>query len=295
MKKSYIKYLLSLFLFGSNGLVASRIALSSSEIVLLRTMFGTLLLLGIFVFSRKEFTFWKHKRQFAHLAVSGIATGLSWIFLYEAYNQIGVSTASLLYYCGPVIVMVLSPVLFKEHLTFVKVTGAFLVLIGIFLVNGHALQGGKLGFGLILGTLSAVMYAIMIIFNKKATSITGLENSLIQLTISFLTVALFVGLKQGYHIPVASSDWTPILILGLLNTGIGCYFYFSSIGSLPVQTVSTCGYLEPLSAVVFSVLFLNESMNLLQALGAILVIGGAIFSEFPLHIHIHREKRYLPG
>lgn len=295
MKKSYLKYLLSLLLFGSNGLIASRIALSSSEIVLLRTMFGTLLLLGIFVFSRKKFTFWKHKRQFACLAISGIATGLSWIFLYEAYNQIGVSTASLLYYCGPVIVMVLSPLLFKEHLTLVKVTGASSVLLGIFLINGHALQGGKAGFGLFLGAMSAVMYAIMIIFNKKAILITGMENSLLQLAISFLTVAVFVGLKQGYYIPVASSDWVPILVLGLLNTGIGCYFYFSSIRNLPVQTVSTCGYLEPLSAVLFSVLLLNEAMNFQQALGAVLVIGGAVFSEMPLRIHVHKEKRYLPG
>ena len=295
MKKSYFKYLLSLLLFGSNGLIASRIALSSSEIVLLRTMFGTLLLLGIFVFSRKKFTFLKHKRQFACLAISGIATGLSWIFLYEAYNQIGVSTASLLYYCGPVIVMVLSPLLFKEHLTLVKVTGALSVLLGIFLVNGHALQGGKTGFGLFLGVMSAIMYAIMIIFNKKAIQITGMENSLLQLAISFLTVAVFVGLKQGYHISIALSDWTPILVLGLLNTGIGCYLYFSSIGNLPVQTVSTCGYLEPLSAVLFSVLFLNEAMNLQQALGAVLVIGGAVFSEIPLRIHLHKEKRYLPG
>ena len=71
----------------------------------------------------------------------------------------------------------------------------------------------------------------------------------------------------------------PILVLGIVNTGIGCYFYFSSIGKLPVRTVAVCGYLEPLSAVVFASLFLGERMTALQAVGAVLIIGGAMVGE----------------
>lgn len=43
--------------------------------------------------------------------------GISWLFLFEAYRRIGVSIASLGYYCGPVIVMALTPVMFHEKLT----------------------------------------------------------------------------------------------------------------------------------------------------------------------------------
>lgn len=71
----------------------------------------------------------------------------------------------------------------------------------------------------------------------------------------------------------------PILVLGIVNTGIGCCFYFSSIGKLPVQTVAVCGYLEPLSAVLFASLFLGEKMTALQAVGAVLIIGGAMVGE----------------
>lgn len=53
-----------------------------------------------------------------------------------------------------------------------------------------------------------------------------------------------------------------------------------SVGRLPVQTVAVFGYLEPLSAVAFAVLILKEIMLPLQIIGAILIIGGAIFSEF---------------
>ena len=52
MKHSYFKYIFGLLLFGSNGIVASFIVLSSYEIVLLRTLTGSLLLIIIFFAGR---------------------------------------------------------------------------------------------------------------------------------------------------------------------------------------------------------------------------------------------------
>ncbi len=279
MKKSYIKYFTALLLFGSNGIVASFISLSSYEIVLLRTLIGSLLLIAVFFLTRNKMTFFKHKKSSLFLLLSGMAMGTSWMFLYEAYTQIGVSIASLCYYCGPVIVMMLSPLLFKEKLTAVKLIGFAAVLIGIFLVNGNAFDGSGNPWGIFCGLMSAVMYSAMVICNKKAEHIKGLENAALQLFVSFLTVFIFVLFKQGLSIRLEPADIIPMLILGLLNTGIGCYFYFSSIGNLPVQTVAICGYIEPLSAVIFSIMFLKEVLLPLQILGAVFIIGGAVLSE----------------
>ena len=278
-KLPFLKYLMALLMFGTNGIVASHISLSSYEIVLLRTLIGSLFLIAIYFITGCKLSFYKNKKQSAFLAVSGIAMGASWMFLYEAYAQIGVSISSLLYYCGPVIVMALSPLLFNEKLTLLKIAGFIAVLTGIFLVNGNvSVQLNKLG--IICGLMSAVMYAFMVICNKKAKDITGLENSMLQLLVSFLTSAVFVGIKQGYAMDIQAESVLPIVILGLVNTGVGCYFYFSSIDRLPVQTVAVCGYLEPLSAVMFSSLLLNEQLTTLQIIGAILIIGGAICGEF---------------
>ncbi len=277
-KIPFLKYLLALLMFGTNGIVASHISLSSYEIVLLRTLIGSLFLIAIFFLTDGKLSFYKYKKQSAFLTVSGIAMGASWMFLYEAYAQIGVSISSLLYYCGPVIVMALSPMLFKEKLTLPKITGFIAVLAGIFLVNGN-ISGQLNKWGIFCGLMSAVMYAFMVICNKKAKDITGLENSMLQLFASFLTTAVFVGIKQGYVMDIQAECVLPIVILGLVNTGIGCYFYFSSIGRLPVQTVVVCGYLEPLSAVMFSSLLLNEHLATLQIIGAVLIIGGAMCGE----------------
>lgn len=139
MLRTYLRYITALLLFGLNGIVADFIALNSYEIVLLRTMIGSVLLIILFFATKGKLTFFKYKRQFVFLAISGIAMGVSWIFLYEAYQQIGVSLASLAYYCGPVIVMIISPLLFNERLTAVKIISFIVVVIGIFLVNGQVI------------------------------------------------------------------------------------------------------------------------------------------------------------
>ena len=277
--KSLIKYLSALLLFGLNGIVASNIPLNSYEIVFLRTLIGSILLLFLFLIGKGKFHIKENKKDFLFIILSGIAMGTSWMFLYEAYQQIGVSFASLLYYCGPVIVMILSPFIFHEKLTAAKIIGFLIVLVGIAFVNGTT--GGEEinSFGLCCGAMSAVMYFFMVTFNKKTKSIVGMENSVIQLIVSFLTVAVFVGIKQRFVISVPTETWVWVLILGIVNTGLGCYLYFSPLSDLPVQTVAVCGYLEPLSAVLFAAVLLGEKMTMLQVIGAVFIIGGAMFGE----------------
>ncbi len=278
-KKAFVKYLAALLLFGLNGIVASHIPLSSYEIVFLRTLIGSVLLVALFLIGKGRFHIRDHKKDTVFIVLSGVAMGTSWMFLYEAYQQIGVSLASLLYYCGPVIVMILSPFIFKEKLTATKLIGFAVVLVGIILVNGNAAADGIEAWGLICGAMSAVMYAFMVMLNKQSKDICGMENSVIQLVVSFVTVAVFMLVKQGLYIEIPAASWVWILILGIVNTGIGCYLFFSPLSKLPVQTVAICGYLEPLSAVVFAALLLGEKMSFIQVVGAVCIIGGAMIGE----------------
>ena len=278
-KRAYLKYIAGLLLFGSNGVVADFISLNSYEIVLLRSFFGGLMLLGIFLLTGRRFTAHCHKKDFFFIILSGLAMAADWLFLFEAYARIGVSLGMLINYTGPVIVMVLSPLLFQERLTARKVMALFAALIGAVLIGGAGLYEGVNLPGLVCAVLSAFSYAAMVICNKKSTQVSGMENSLLQLLSTLLAVAAFVGVKQGFAMEISPGDWPAVLWLGLVNTGLGCYLYFSSIGDLPVQTVAICGYLEPLSAVVMAVLILQETMLPVQYLGAVLIIGGALLGE----------------
>ena len=134
---------------------------------------------------------------------------------------------------------------------------------------------------------------MMVTTNKRAAHITGLENALLQMLFGFLTVAVFVVIRdRGFAIDVRPGDWAWIVLLGAVNTGLGRYGYFSAIGQLPVQTVAVCGYLEPLAAVVFAAALLHETMQPLQALGAVLILGGAAGAEcVPMLLQKHQKCR----
>lgn len=279
MKQAYFKYILALLLFGSNGVVASYIGLTSYEIVLLRSLLGSILLIVVFFFTGHKLTVLQHKKDFCYIALSGIAMGADWLLLFEAFAQIGVSLGMLINYCGPVIVVALSPFLFKERISPQKLTSLITALIGVFLISGQAATEGANFWGLLCAGLSAVSYAAMVIFNKKSKQVTGMENSTLQLFFAFVTVSIFIGFKQCFYIEIATEDWLPILWIGLLNTGMSCYLYFSSIRRLPVQTVAICGYLEPLSAVALAAVLLQETMTVTQLFGTIMIIGGSVFGE----------------
>lgn len=133
MNNGLFTYLAALLLFGSNGIIAAAIALPSSDIVLLRTFLGALSLVTILVITqRHKLQAPSRPREAAALLLSGAALGASWIFLFRAYQTIGVGVSSLLYYCGPIIVMALSPFIFGEKLTGSKIAGFIAVACALF-------------------------------------------------------------------------------------------------------------------------------------------------------------------
>lgn len=254
--------------------------MSSYEIVLLRSLFGSLLLIALFFCFGRKRTVRQNLKDVFFIGLSGIAMAADWLLLFEAYIQIGVSLSIIINYCGPAIVIAISILFFREKVYLSKIFSLIAAFTGVFLISGQATETGVNTLGLFCAILSAFAYSAMVIFNKMAQQITGLENATLQLLFALAAIAIFVGLKQGFHMDIATADWLPILWLGFINTGLSCYFYFSSIGNLPVQTIAICGYLEPLSAVLLSVIILHESMQPLQMVGAALIIGGAMYGKF---------------
>lgn len=105
----------------------------------------------------------------------------------------------------------------------------------------------------------------MIISNKKNKSVQGFSNTTIQLFSAFITVLIYNLIRQAvsgsFNLNISRSDILPILLLGVLNTGIGCYLYFVGIIKIPAQTVAVCDYLEPMTGIFFSALILHETIG----------------------------------
>lgn len=270
-------YILSMLIFGTNGWVVSHISFQGAQIVLLRTLIGGAVLTAL-VLLRGGFDREAVRAERVPLVLGGAALGLNWVALFEAYRLLNVSLATLIYYVGPMLILLLSPVLFREKLTRQKLLAVGIVAVGLVCISGSIAFGGMNTAGLLTAMLSALFYASLIAFNKRITRIPGMQTAAIELDVAFVVVLVYVLLTVGIPHPKAA-DVPFIAVIGLVNTGLAYVLYFSGLQKLPGQSVALISYVDPVSALLFSALLLNEKMTPVQVIGAVLIIGGAMLGE----------------
>ena len=277
--KSLIFFIASMVIFGTNGLIVANISLGSAEIVLMRTFLGSLFLLAI-VLVKRSFSFAELKADLIPATIGGAALGLNWVLLFSAYRSAGVGLSTLTYYCGPIIVLALSPVLFREKLTWNKLLAIAAVAVGMFCITGDIEPGSDVQTGILFGGGAALLYASLIVANKRVKRLSGLNCAMYELIVAFFVVLIYL-LASNVKLPVipAAEDIVWVLAIGLVNTGLAYYLYFSSLQKLPGQTVALVCYIDPLTALLVSGAFLGEKLFAVQIAGAVLILGGACLGE----------------
>ena len=273
----YVVYILSLLIFGTNGFVVSHISVESSQIVLMRTLLGGFALTAM-VLLRGGFDKESIRTERWPLLLGGTALGLNWIALFEAYRQLNVSLATLIYYVGPILVVLFSPILFREKLTGRKTASVIIVAVGLVCISGSVVMTGMSTIGILLAMLSALLYSTLIVFNKRIVRTSGMQTAAIELDVSFVVVLGYTLCTAGVP-QIAAADWPYILVIGFVNTGLAYLCYFSGLQKLSGQSVALISYIDPVSALIFSALLLHESMTPIQMVGALAIIGGAMFGE----------------
>ena len=230
----YGVYLLSMLIFGTNGLVVSHLSVPAGGIVLLRTLIGGAALTAVVLL--------------------------------------------LIYYAGPMLVLLLSPVLFREKLGRWKIAALCIVAVGLVCISGSIASGAMSLAGLLVAVLSALFYAALIVFNKRIVRTGGLQTAAIELDVAFVVVLVYVLLTAGLPRPVRA-ELPYVALIGLVNTALAYLLYFTGLQRLPASSVALLSYADPVSALFFAALLLHESMTPLQLFGAVLILGGAILGE----------------
>ncbi|MCY8852434.1 DMT family transporter [Bacillus inaquosorum] len=280
--KSKIQFILSMIIFGTMGLVVRYIDLSSSETALLSSSIGCLFLIIVFFMMKKTIP-WKLVKANAYiLFLSGIALGGNWIFLYQSYDHTTLTNATLGYYFAPVFVMILSPFVLKEQLPVKKIVCVGIAIIGMLLVvgNGISASGTEDLLGIFFGLVAAAFYAALMLINKFIHHMGRLEITIIQLGITALLLLPYVFFTEGFGIFGVSRSSVPfIIILGIVNTGIGFWLFFSGMQKLNGQSIAMLSYVDPFVAILISAIILQEQMTIVQMLGGALLLGSTFVSE----------------
>jgi RarD protein len=291
--KYKIQFVLSMIIFGTMGLIVRYIDLSSSETALLSSSIGCLFLIVV-LFMRKRTITWKLvKANGCILFFSGIALGGNWMFLYQAYDHTTLTNATLGYYFAPVFVMILSPFILKEQLPVKKIICIGIAIIGMLMIvgNGVSASGTEDLLGIFFGLLAAACYAALMLLNKFIRLMGRLEITIIQLGITALLLLPYVFLTEGFGIfEVFKSSVPFIIILGIVNTGIGFWLFFSGMEKLKGQSIAMLSYVDPFVAILISAVILREHMTIVQIIGGALLLGSTFISENKVIIFSKRGK-----
>lgn len=276
-----IQYLIALCLFGTTGLILRWTVLPSEVMVFLRGLLGSVVLLCFVCLRGRRPSIQAIYQNLGWLIFGGVSLGLNWVFLFAAYRYTTVAIASLCNYTAPIFVVLLSPFLFKEKLSFQKLLLVALAAFGIILISGVLSSDGSVGLtGILLGMGAAMGFVGIIVGNKKVSGISPIDRVIVQLFLSAATVLPYVLYQNlGHSIPwdVPSLCWMVVLILA--HTAVAYSLYFGAMAVLPVSTIALWGYLEPVVSVLCSALILAEPLGISGILGSALILTAAFFSE----------------
>lgn len=285
VNKSKFSLILSMFIFGTIGIFRRYVPLPSSMLAMARGAIGVVFLLIFMAAKKEKLNLREIKDKILLLCISGVFIGFNWILLFEAYNYTTVATATLCYYMAPVFVIMASPFLFKEKLTLKKIICVIVALAGMVLVSGVIKTGfsGAGEFkGVLLGLGAAVLYATVVLMNKKTAGVPAYTKTVIQLGSAAIVLLPYTLLTENF----AELTFEPLtiimlLVVGVVHTGWSYALYFGSMDNLKAQTVAIFSYIDPVVAIILSALILNEEMSIFGVIGAVLVLGSTMISELP--------------
>lgn len=277
-----ISFSMSMAIFGTIGVFTRLIPLSSSEIALYRAVLAAIVIALFLALSKKKVFQGIKNKTLVLLFLSGAAMGFNWILLFEAYNYASLTAATLSYYFAPTIVLLSSPIVMKERLKKTGVLCFLLSSLGLVMViaGGGGGRGSDDLKGIFLGLGAAVLYATVILINKKIGEIDGIGRTFLQFISAIIVLTPYVLFKNGFNlIGLDPTGWLSLLVLGIVHTGMTYSVYFSSLPLLKGSEISLLSYIDPLTAMLISAFVLSEPTTLLQIAGGVLILGSTLFSE----------------
>lgn len=259
-------YILSaIFLWSSLGVV---IRLSGVEIHILMfySLLVSLIVQGIII-SRKPY---RREipgiRMLRYPMILGFFSFLNTFTYYYAFKNTTIANAVLTHYTAPIIVAFLAPLFLREVITRKIVIAIITASIGLWIMlDGLSLQENQMA-GIMAGLASGLAYAIIIIFLRiQSQNFNPLVLAFFtNLTITFLLVPFIR--EMPLH-----ALWS-YLIMGIVHSTIAPILYYKGLQLVTANRSAVLGYIEPVGAIIFGIIFLSECPSAISLIGGALII-----------------------
>jgi len=191
---------------------------------------------------------------------------------------ISASLERLILYLNPTLVLLLGLVMYKRRVGAPQIIGMAISYGGVVLVFGHeiTLQGADAALGALLVFLSAVSYAIYLVYSGEMVRRLG---SLRLVGLATTVACLCCLLQFALLRPLSAAAVAPEVIwLSLLNatlcTAAPVLMVMMAIERIGASMAAQTGMVGPMSTILMGVLILGEPFTAWVAAGTVLVIAG---------------------
>lgn len=217
-------------------------------------------------------------KDFLIMLILGLFYALSSEFLFLGYDYLSPGIASTILFVYPVIVALVMMVFFKETISKATVLSLILTILGVFVLSLKDATFSINFIGLSIALLSALFYALyIIIINKANVSFSGMKITFYSLLFSSLYYFIKVLWSQdGLAIDLYTlGNFTLFAFITTVVSISTLVYAIQMIGSTPT---SIMGALEPVVAVLVSVLFFQEQFTIGLFLGVMFIVIGVILN-----------------
>ena len=274
-----IKLVLIMIIWGSLGVFTRSIPLSALSLAFLRALIALPVLFAVMKMTKTEKVEWPLLKPYL---ISGVLLGFGWLTLFYGFKHTSISSAVILYNMCPIYVMIAAPLVLEESISKIQIAVIVVSFLGLFLIVGQNLIEGYGSIGLALSAISGVLYAIIVLINRSIeVRVDNQTATFVQILAAMLVLLPFV-LMEGDILKVVSLDVMAgayTILLGILHTGVAYTLFFSLYTHMKSVEIVSYSYLEPLFGILFSVIFIGESLTLPQIMGGILILGSAYSGE----------------
>ncbi|KUJ84205.1 EamA/RhaT family transporter [Microbulbifer flavimaris] len=207
------------------------------------------------------------------LAGLGVAGNFAFYFISIAEGSVAVAVT--LMYSAPVIVYLVSFVCGLESPTRGKLIAIALVMLGILLLTQvyHTRPDGITLLGLTTGLLAGLCYAVFL-FGFKYAAPHGSPQAVLSIAFAVVPLTLLpriAGTDPAIAMPGAS-EWPLLILLGVLGAGLSFALYVIGIKQVTPTVASIVAMIEPVTAALFGVVVLGESLATTQVVGILLIL-----------------------
>ncbi|MBN7825147.1 DMT family transporter [Bowmanella dokdonensis] len=246
---------------------------SPAFVSLVRGVIGLLMMMLWFIL-RPTGNGLKSPRLWVWAVIAGLGVAGNFAFYFLSVAQGSVAVAATLMYCAPVFVFLISFALNLERPSRLKWVAILLVMTGIVLLTGiYDSSGEKISLiGIIAGLLAGLSYSLFI-FGFKLAAPHGSPQTILVIAFATLVLALsWSGTGGRFPDAVSSTDWPLFLTLGLLGGGLSFILYLLGLSRSTPALASVIAMIEPVTASLFGMLVLDESLAGIQLLGMALIL-----------------------